>query len=270
MPLLIITIVFVFILGASIGSFLSVIMQRVRKKMSGMFWGRSQCLFCRKKLKAKDLVPIFSFLCLKGRCAYCHKKLSPFYLIVEIIMGILSVVLFLRFPFVTADMSYSLIDWQNIGLFSLLLAEGSLLMGIFFYDLQYMEIPDILLFPLIALSLLSNIGLMPGGILNLLIAIVIALVFFGGQHFASKGKWLGQGDVYLSVAMAGILGWQLLIVAIALTYLIGAAISLILLTTQKVNKQSKIAFAPFMVLGTFCALFFGENILRWYLQLISF
>ena len=99
---------------------------------------------------------------------------------------------------------------------------------------------------------------------NLMIAVALALLFFGGQRLLSKGAWLGEGDVYVAVGMAFLFGWKLLIVATVLTYLLGAIISILLLILKKVDRKSKIPFAPFMVFGSFATLLYGEEILTWY------
>ena len=108
------------------------------------------------------------------------------------------------------------------------------------------------------------------GFINILIALGIAVIFFGGQILLSKGKWLGEGDLYFAISMGFLLGWKLFIIAIVLTYIIGAFLSIILLTFKKAGAKTKIPFAPFMVIGTFTTIFIGPEILDWYLKMLSF
>lgn len=262
---------FIFLLGISLGSFLSVLVFRLQKKEKGMLFGRSHCPHCKKNLQAKDLIPLLSFLLLRGKCRYCHQKLSPYYFILEITCGLILLLFFLKFPFLAETPGTALsVDWQNLLQFLFYSGYGILFMGIFVYDLQTMEIPDIFLFPLVLLTLLGSLAIDRHSTVDLLIALLIALIFFGGQIMISKGTWLGEGDLYMGIAMAFLFGWQLLIAAIIITYLAGAIISLILLTTKNAHGKSKIPFAPFMVLGSFVTILFGSDLTNFYLSLLSF
>lgn len=262
----------IFILGVSLGSFLSVIQHRVREKKRGMFFGRSACPHCSHPLKTGDLMPLVSYLLLRGKCRYCEKKIGFYYFLLELTMGIIAVAVWYRFPFLAQAATNStdfFFDWHNGIQFLLTLVESFCLIGIFFYDLQYLEIPDILLFPLIGIAFLGSVALKQTSVIDLLIAGVIALVFFGGQIVLSKGRWLGEGDLYLGLAMAFMFSWKLFLVSIVLTYFIGAIISLVLLAFKKVHKSSKVPFAPFMVTATFLTFFCGDSILNWYSNFLS-
>ncbi len=265
--------IFIFILGTSIGSFLSVVLHRLRTKEKGIFMGRSRCPACKKKLQGKDLVPIFSYLFLKGRCRHCHKEISYHYLLLELITGVVFVLIYAKFSFLSsssADLTINLaMNLADISRFLFYAIVAAFLIAVFFYDLQFKGIPDIFLFPLIAITFIGSLIFKHPDLKNMILAVLIALIFFGGQRLLSKGKWLGEGDVYLSISMALLLGWQQLLLAIALTYIVGAIISLILLASQKIRTQSKIPFAPFMVIGIFGTIFFGEQILDWYLKFLN-
>jgi len=102
------------------------------------------------------------------------------------------------------------------------------------------------------------------------IGALIAFLFFGGQYFISKGKWLGEGDIYVGIAMAMIFGWKLLLIAMSLSYFLGAFVSIIMLLSKKASGKTQVPFAPFMVLGTFLTIFFGERIMAWYLAFLTF
>lgn len=256
----------IFVTGASLGSFLSVVLHRFQKKEQGIFLGRSKCPSCKKNLESKDLIPLISFMILRGKCAYCKTKINPAYFFLELSMGLLAILFYLKFPF----MMENVLLWGNILLFLLHLVYSLLLLGIFFYDLRHMQIPDVLLFPLIGLTFIGSILISGMNFLNMMIALGIIMLFLGGQIVLSKGKWLGSGDLYLGISMAFLLGWEKLLVAIVITYGIGAAISLMLLFNKKINAKAKIPFAPFMVLGTFSSIFLGEKILLWYLNFLNF
>ncbi len=228
------------------------------------------CPHCRKTLHARDLIPVLSFLMTKGKCRFCKKKISLHYLLLEVTTGILFILVYRTFPFMLATESWSIISIDGSLLLSCISQwiTSVFLVGIFFYDLQYMEIPDAFLFPLIVITLLSSL-LGGKSIMDLAIALGIAVIFFGGQHFISGGKWLGEGDVYLAVSMAFLFGWKLFLVAIIVTYLIGSFLGISLILFKKLKKNTKIPFGPFMVLGTLTTFYLGEEILQWYLTLLS-
>ncbi len=261
----IIILVLLIILGTSLGSFLSVIIHRVEKQQKGIIIGRSRCPHCRKTLAPADLVPILNYLYLRGKCRYCKKPISPMYFFLEITSALVFVLLYVKFPFVMefGAETYS-INTATLLQYVFYALNSVFLIGIFFHDLQYTRIPDIFVFPFIALSLIGSLVMHNIDFPNLMIAVALALLFFGGQRLLSKGAWLGEGDVYVAVGMAFLFGWKLLIVATVLTYLLGAIISILLLILKKVDRKSKIPFAPFMVFGSFATLLYGEEILTWY------
>lgn len=261
----IIILILLIVLGASIGSFLSVIIHRVEKQQKGIIIGRSRCPHCRKTLAAADLVPILNYLYLHGKCRYCRKSISPMYFFLEIACVLVFVLLYLKFTFVGeyGPGTYS-INTATLLQYAFYALNSVFLIGIFFHDLQYTKIPDIFIWPFIAISLIGSLVMKNVDFPNLMIAVALAALFFGGQRVLSKGQWLGEGDVYVGVGMALLFGWRLLIVAIALTYLSGCAISIILLMLKKVDRRSKIPFAPFMVFGSLATLLYGQQILAWY------
>lgn len=266
----IILIVLTLILGASVGSFISVVIHRINKNQKGIFFGRSKCPSCKKQLISLDLIPILSYAILKGKCRYCKQPISRNYLYLEIFTALLFVSIFLKFNFIINNVEglYS-INTSLLIQFILHLVYSIFLIAIFFYDLEFMVIPDLFLFPFIGISLISSLVMGNPNLINLLLAGIIMLIFFGGQILVSKGKWLGEGDLYLALSIGFILGWKLTLIFIVITYLIGAITSIVLLVNKQVKSKSQIAFAPFMVLATLVTFFFGDQILAWYLQTLS-
>lgn len=263
--------IFLAVLGASIGSFLSVVIYRLKHKQKGTLAGRSRCPNCKKDLGTYDLIPVVNYILLGGHCRYCHKPISIYYFFLEVTTALVFLLMYLRFPFIIEGASVGdyFVDWATVLPYLFATVNGTLLVAIFFFDLQYMEIPVILLYPLIVISL---IGTLVTGVVDfpsILIAIGIALVFFGGQWLLSKGQWLGEGDIYLSIALAVMFGWQMFVVAVSLSYIIGAALCIILLATKALKVKSKIPFAPFLVFGTFATILYGQEILAWYMNLLS-
>lgn len=248
----------IFLFGASIGSFLSVAIYRIQKKLPGILIGHSICPSCKKRLSSQEMIPIVSYLMLGGKCSKCKKAISPLYLYLEITTGLVFLALYLHYPFMeTSELLLPLI-------FNTLYA--SFFIAILFYDLQTKKIPDLFLFPLLGISLVGSLVMGAPSIPSMFGAALIAFLFFGGQIAVSKGKWLGEGDLYLSISLAVIFGWKLFIVSIVLSYFIGAIISIGLLATKKVKPKSTIAFGPFLVLGAITTIFFGNDLLAWYLS----
>ncbi len=250
----------IFILGAMIGSFLSVINYRIRKKKKGILFGRSECPKCKKRLKVKQLIPIFSYLFGRGKCMQCGGKISAAYPLIEIITGIMLVLIFINNPFTETGQNF--FNFIYTGIIS------CFLIGIFFYDIQYMEIPEIYTFPAIALIFLWGVFSPSITFYDMAIGGGIAALFFGLQVLISKEQWLGAGDTQVGILMGLFFGWQLFLVALGVTYFTGLMVTLLLFAMKKVTRKSKIPFAPFLVTGTFITIFFGEYILENYLNML--
>lgn len=262
--------ILIFFLGASVGSFLSVAIYRIQKDKPGIIFGHSFCPSCKKKLSARDLIPVVSYIILRGKCRSCKKSYSPYYIYLETITGLVFLALYFRFPF----MEFAAMDTLSMSVsmlipFILYSIYASFFVAIFFYDLQTKKIPDVFLFPLLGLTIIGSIILGSPGLWSIVIAIIIAFVFFGGQILLSSGKWLGEGDLYLALSIAIIFGWELFIVSTIIAYFIGALLSIILLATKQVKKKTAIAFAPFLIIGALVTLFFGNDLLSIYLATIT-
>lgn len=258
----------IFYVGAAFGSFLSVIVQRTQRKMSGILAGRSACLHCKHQLGVMDLMPIVSYLILWGKCRYCKKAIAPHYILMELITGIVFAALYLVFPFFiytitspyTAFSTPLLWEFLRYGVLSLIL------LAIFLYDLLFQEIPDSFSLTGILFALLGNIALTSPPPLDFVIGATAGFLFFFLQLIVSRGAWVGSGDVLLGILMGMILGWKLLIVALFLSYIIGTFVSIWLLAAKKATRKTKIPFAPFLVTGTILAILFGNQIINWYVN----
>ncbi|PIR54893.1 hypothetical protein COU74_04100 [Candidatus Peregrinibacteria bacterium CG10_big_fil_rev_8_21_14_0_10_36_19] len=265
-----------FLLGASIGSFLSVVIYRVKHKIPGIFFGRSICIDTKKSLKPWHLIPILSYIFLRGKSPYSGKKISIHYLLLEISMGLLFVAAFLKWNFLTqtptiTDPSIILysINWNILETFTYQTILLSFLMAIFFYDLFYKIIPDRFSLPTLAIALAA--GLINGTpeILDMALGGILIFSFFALQFFLSKGKWIGGGDLRLGAVMGIILGAKLGLIALMLSYITGSVISIALLAGKKATRKTQIPFGPFLVTGTIVTMFFGNEILNWYLNIFT-
>lgn len=269
----------VFVFGLCIGSFLNCLTYRLEKaggfvegrskKKTGFFMGRSFCPKCKHKLGASDLIPIVSFLMLKGKCRYCKKKISSQYLLVEVFVGLLFVLILQHITGGFLIISPVFVLW-----FLYLVVVFSLLVVIFLFDLKHYIIPDVIIYPAIAAALLFRIaGVFIFGIrtniTSALISAVCASMFFFIIWLVSRGKWMGFGDVKLAFFMGLFLGWPNILVALFLAFLIGSLVGLVLISLAKKKFKSEVPFGPFLIIGTLLALFWGHNLINWYLGLLQ-
>lgn len=242
---------FVLLFGTCIGSFLNCVVYRLEQKKS--LAGRSFCPSCKHTLNWKDLFPVFSWLFLHGKCRYCKVKISAQYPIVEILTGFMFLIIFWKFGF------------KNLVELCFMFYVASAFIIIFIFDLKHYLIPDKILFPAILIALIYRI-IFISGFLNYLLAAFIASGFFLFLFLVSKGAWMGFGDVKLAILMGFLLGIKNVLVALFLAFFLGGIIGLFLIFAKKKGLKSEIPFGPFLITGTFLALFFGEKIVNWYLN----
>ena len=264
-----------FLLGLVTGSFLNVIINRLHIK-EDIIKKRSYCPHCKKVLKWYELIPIVSFIVQKRRCRGCGDKISWQYPIVEIVTALL----FLQ---VSSSIGYSFV-WETMFLWIIL----SGLIVIFVYDLKHFIIPDVVLVPLILLTslailfdvwtfgnweLFGNWKLVIGNSLQLsslasalLVGLLASLPFFV-INMISSGRAMGFGDVKLAFFMGLLLGLYNALVALFLSFLAGGVVGVLLILTKRKKLKSQVPFGPFLVLGTYVALFWGQSIIDWYLSL---
>ena len=265
--------IFVFFFGLIVGSFLNSIIYRLSTGAphqllfkSGGGLSRSFCPDCRHTLSWQDLIPLLSFLILKGKCRYCQKPISRQYPLVELVTGILFLLIF----------NYTFPNLLAIGYWLLV---TSFLIIIFVYDLKHYIIPDKIIYPAIATAFLYQLfrilefgnwnlfGIwnLEFGILRPILSAVLASGFFLIIVLISQGKWMGAGDIKLAFLMGLFLSFPKILVALFLAFFIGAIIGVGLVVSRKKTLKSEVPFGPFLVTGTFIALFWGENIINWYL-----
>jgi len=234
----------VFVLGLCVGSFLNVLIYRLPKNL-GFVKGRSFCPKCKHKLTWFDNIPLLSFLILKGRCRCCGKTISWKYPIVELLTGAVFLLSYL----------------SNLSCLSYLLFAG--LIVVFFIDLEHQIIPDEIVIPFSLFFLIYFLVVNPNLLItNYLIAGFFSFLFLYFIYLITKGKGMGFGDVKLAFLMGLVLGWPKIIVAFYLAFLTGAIIGIILILLKKSKLKQKIAFGPFLCLGTIIAYLWGEQIIK--------
>ncbi len=245
-----------FLFGICVGSFLNVVIDRLPHNKS-IFFGRSHCDSCKKKLSPLDLVPLLSFFFLGGKCRHCHKKISVQYPLIELLTGAMFVLT------VFLSLQSTVYSLQQIALLGYDLFIISCLIAIFFIDLKYGIIPDEIIYLLSFITFLYLVLNTKYLLLPNLFSAIISFLFLFFIYFLTKGKGMGFGDVKLAFFMGLFLGFPKIITAFYVAFLTGAALSIILiLLGKKKFKGSTIAFGPFLVIGTYISLFWGEQIIR--------
>jgi prepilin signal peptidase PulO-like enzyme (type II secretory pathway) len=239
------TTVILFVLGAIIGSFLNVVGLRLNSGLT--LQGRSACASCGAALRWWELVPILSFIALRGRCSRCGSRISFQYPLVELWTALI---------FITVPPSYLLVF--------------SLYVVITIYDLRHKIIPDQLVYLSIALGVLMNLLL--GTSLFDWLAGPILFLLFGSIWLLSRGRAMGFGDAKLVLSIGLLLGAANGYSAIILAFWVGAAFGLLymlfdtlsplLRKSKKITMKTEIPFAPFLILGAWLALFLNLDLLH--------
>lgn len=244
-----------FILGLIIGSFLNVLVYRLRDAETLL--GRSFCRNCKHQIRFYDNIPLLSFLLLRGQCRDCGDKISWQYPMLEFLTGILFVLVGYLF-FSLADQSAWLETAWLLGIVSCFVVIAA-------YDLRYMEIPVILLV-ISALGTLLFFGIEFFGLqgtepfwtsrlgLGLLGGSVVALLFFA-LVFASRETWMGWGDVWLGFVAGMIVGLPLVLFMLTLSFALGATIGIASIFLGGKTLKSQVPFAPFLVMGMLLTIF---------------
>ncbi len=251
----------IFIFGTAIGSFLNVLIDRLPNNQS--INGRSHCDYCGKKLNWYDMFPVFSYFILGGKTRCCKKKLSFQYPLIEFLTGVIFVLVFKDSPYVESLT-------RTVLIFGIL----SCLIVIFVSDLKYQLISDYVLLGLFIFSVLFHLFVgsenpTPTTIYNylqplttyILSGLIVCLPIFL-IYFISKERAMGLGDVYLSAIMGFLLGWQAGLLALYIAFVTGAIFGVIVIILKNKKLKSKIAFGPFLVIGTVIMLFWGEKLLE--------
>lgn len=241
----------VFLLGLAAGSFINAWVYRLHKKLP-IARGRSQCPHCKQKLVARDLIPVLSYLALRGKCRYCSKNISWQYPAVELATAILFVLAAITMP------DGLMWHWYTI----------VVLITLFVYDARYMLLPDRVTLPALAVLTLVHIvtALNTDGGENLLeqlfLPILVGGGFFALQFIVSKGRWIGGGDIRLGALMGVILGWPGILTGLMVAYVIGAVVSIALIATKKKTMQSAVPFGTFLAVATVITMFWTEQVLQ--------
>jgi prepilin signal peptidase PulO-like enzyme (type II secretory pathway) len=255
--------VFMFILGACVGSFLNVAIFRTHEGES-IARGRSKCRVCEEPVSVGDLVPILSYVRLKGRCRSCKSIISWQYPAVEVATGLLFMLGYLIVSTQGAD---------NLGLLfmAMLLLRYAVFIAylviIFVYDLRHMLILDRFTIPAMIFAIIMNLWLGTVPAWSILVGGAVLAGFFWLQFAISKGTWVGGGDIRMGALMGFMLGLEHGLVALFIAYVLGATVGIGMIASGKATRKTPIPFGSFLAVATVIVLFFGGPLIDWYLSL---
>lgn len=249
--------VLIFLFGASVFSFVNVLVYRVPRQLP---FGneRSFCPSCGKMLMGYDMIPVFSYLFLGGKCRFCKERISMRYPLVELMGGLLALFTFNYYGY---DGMYSLKMFGQVGIVFSILA---FLTAVTFVDIDTMEIPNGFVIAIVVCGILSMLFFPELSVLSRAIGIFSISVPLALITFAVPGAF-GGGDIKLMAALGIFLGWKLSIVAFFLAVLSGGAYGIYLLAAGKKGRKEHFAFGPFLCFGTAVSIFYGYQLIGWYL-----
>lgn len=247
---------FAFLLGAVTGSFLNVCIYRLPLEQS-VVAPRSRCISCGTAIAWFDNIPVLSWLLLKGRCRACGASFSARYPLVELLTALLSLLLFLRFGLSPSFAVYFLLT--------------AALITVTFIDLDHQIIPDEISLPGIGLGFLASFILPEPGWLSSLAGIAagwgsLALVFYGYLWLTGR-EGMGGGDAKLLAMLGAFLGLQAVPFIIFASSLIGSVVGLSIMALQRKGRHLAIPFGPYLALAALLYLFYGRQLIAWYLKL---
>jgi prepilin signal peptidase PulO-like enzyme (type II secretory pathway) len=229
---------------------------------------RSQCLHCGYELRWYDLLPLVSWISLRGKCRSCRRPIGYFEPSIELGVATFFV---LSYAFWPGDLNSAM----AIAQFGIWLVSGVVMAMLFAYDLKWFLLPDRLTLGLAVLGVATTILTAvqaPSALTAVLSALGAVLVLSGlyaALYVVSKGRWVGFGDVKLGVGLGLLLGdWQLALLALFLANFIGCLIVIPLLAFKKIQRNSRVPFGPMLIAGTVIAWLIGFPILDWYMSAI--
>ncbi|MDB5159777.1 MAG: hypothetical protein JWO99_40 [Candidatus Saccharibacteria bacterium] len=225
---------------------------------------RSRCLHCGYELKWFDLIPLVSWLSLKGRCRSCHKPIGRMEPLIELGTAVFFVASFLFWP-------VELVSSLQIAIFVIWLAAGVGLAILFAYDAKWFLLPDKVNFVIIGLGLISAILTIIAShdVVEAILSVLGSVAILSGIYFVlyiiSKGRWIGFGDIKLGLGLGLLLAdWKLAIIALFFANVIGCLIVIPLMVTGKLKRDSRVPFGPLLIAGAVVTKLVGVTIAEFY------
>ncbi len=243
----------VFVFGLIIGSFCNVVIYRLPQGKS-IIRPRSHCRSCAAPIHPWDNIPVLSYLLLKGRCRDCNERFSPRYPFVELISGILYLLL-----------------WEKLGLtipFAVYALFTSGLLIIALIDFDHKIIPNTITLPGMVIGLGLSLWILPITPLASVLGLLVGGTLFYLIAAVSKGG-MGGGDIKLIAMIGAFLGWQGALFTIFSGALLGSLVGVVLMLLGRKGRKDKVPFGPSLACGAILFMVFGDNLVQWYLNLLS-
>ncbi|HEB72888.1 MAG TPA: prepilin peptidase [Nitrospirae bacterium] len=243
--------VYIFVLGLCVGSFLNVVIYRLPNNQSIVSPG-SHCPDCGAPVRARDNIPLLSWLFLFGLCRDCGVVIPFRYFFVELVTGLLTLAVVTRFGVTLSALFYLLLAWA--------------LIAVTFIDLNFQIIPDELTVGAAALGLAVSF-LTPLGIKGALLGLGVG----GGIFFALAIIYpggMGGGDIKLMAAIGAFTGWKLALLTIFTSSLLGAVVGIMSMAFYGKSRKDRIPFGPFLSAGALISILWGDTMIAAYLNMI--
>ncbi|MET0514026.1 MAG: prepilin peptidase [Nitrospiraceae bacterium] len=254
MPVVVIASLF----GAVIGSFLNVCIYRLPRQES-ILWPASHCTACGSTIAFYDNIPMISYGILRGRCRACRVSISIQYPLVELVTSIGYGLIFWHFGLTAVSFVYALLYS------ALVVITGT--------DFSHQIIPDMVTLPGLAIGILSAAVILPLGIMNSLVGVVVGggllwlLAWLSPYLFGKEG--MGGGDIKLMAMVGAFLGWKLVLLAIMVGSLLGSIVGVSLIAFRVMRRDQYLPFGPFLAVGSLVAIFLHQPVLNWYWSLFD-
>lgn len=243
----------VVIFGLVIGSFLNVCICRIANEESIIF-PPSHCINCGYELKAKDLIPILSYIFLGGKCRRCKEKISIQYPIVEVLNTILYIAIYLKFGFTLNLFKFCLlasllivigiIDLKTKSVYNSTIVFG-VVSGLIFVGLEWVETGDI------------PWNYITGAFIGLIVIYLIVILTRG----------MGEGDIDIALICGLFLGLKGILITLFISVVLGGLVATVILILKLKDKKAEIAFGPYLAIGGVIACLYGSSIIDFYLKL---
>ena len=248
---------FIFLMGLCIGSFLNVCIYRLPESKS-IVHPRSMCLNCDTLIPFYDNIPLFSYLWLKGQCRRCKVKISMRYPMVELLGGLVALGTYLRFGLTIETLIYYVFI--------------AALLVVTFIDLDHRIIPDVITLPGIPICFAASFALPAITYKDALLGILVG----GGSLFLvawvytilTKKEGMGGGDIKLLAMMGAIVGWKGVLFTIFVASLVGTLAGFAVMLQSRKGMKLAVPFGPFLSIGSITYIFFGTELVTWYLNLL--
>ena len=242
--------IIVFLVGLGVGSFLNVVIFRL-DDLKSLVKERSVCRKCRKTILWYDLIPLLSFVLLKGKCRNCSNEISWQYPIVELLIGLLALLVFAYFG----------LSFQALYYFIIFV----LLAVVFVVDFKTQMVPEEFVWAALAITALGSWYFGGFGVLNMVYGGLTGGLVPAFLVIVSKEKWMGVGDIKIGLLLGLLVGFPAAILMIFLSFILGSIVGLTAIVLKSKKLKDSLPFAPFLISAGLITLFWGRLVINWYL-----